>query len=85
MKRCLARRKLDAGGGWDAAHLRRLALAVAAEPVCPYDDEVAVFVDAEQRGENARALYPRLWQHIQECTHCWQSYSLLKESLEIVE
>ncbi len=40
------------------------------------------YVSDELSGENVRALYPRLWQHLQTCTRCAESYALLKLALE---
>ncbi len=39
------------------------------------------YVDSERRGENARTLYPTVWQHLQACDLCRTSYTLLTQAL----
>jgi hypothetical protein len=64
-----------------APRLQRLARAIgAAVPALAHANCHALlefYVDAESRGENARALYPAVWTHLQECSDCRAAYEIL--------
>ncbi len=65
------------------ARYRRLAHQIAAMEIerqaeCRrVSDLLESYVDAELSGEDARALYPRVWDHLQECATCREDYEAM--------
>jgi hypothetical protein len=71
-----------------ARGLQRMVQAAAAlaEPDAGLDHAacnamLATYVDAEKHGEQAAVRFPRVWQHLQDCTDCHLSYTLLSDAL----
>ena len=73
-----------------APKFKRLAQAIAAAPdIHPraslsHEECQALlefYVDSENRGENARALYPDISKHLKTCADCQMSYDSLIEAL----
>ncbi|GEM_PF-1083610 len=73
-----------------ALRLQRLARAIAAAPGQPSPAPLShaacealleFYVDHERRAEEARALYPAVWEHLQTCARCRESYDLAKAAL----
>ena len=64
------------------ARYRKLAQEIADEEMRPLrcyemDDLLEFYVDAELSGEDAHALYPRAWAHLQTCARCRETYEQL--------
>jgi len=59
--------------GPDASRVHRLSHAKV-------ESLIEFYVDSEKRGEKAQALYPAVWSHLQSCSHCRVSYTLLTEA-----
>ena len=64
------------------AHYRRLAIEIAEEEMraqqcARIGDLLESYVDAELSGEDAPALYPHVWAHLQVCARCREAYKLM--------
>lgn len=65
------------------SRLQRLAQAIANAGMSHADCEAALefYLDGELRRQDARKLYPSVWQHLQTCARCRASYELLHATL----
>ena len=70
------------------ARYRKLAHQIAAiemerQAECQHTrDLLESYVEAELSCEDARALYPRVWDHLQDCPRCREQYEQLTKDTE---
>ncbi|MCB0111680.1 MAG: hypothetical protein KDE53_37410 [Caldilineaceae bacterium] len=55
------------------------------QPCHANQEEIVVYIEAEQAGEPVAALYPALSAQLQSCTRCQTLYAELKDLLDMVQ